>query len=103
MNKLYVIVRRDLSKSQQAVQAGHAVAQFLIDCPNSGWTNGTLVYLKGPNGHDEIMQFYQYMYKKESQWIMPFYEPDIDNEMTAFAILEPKNNISDALRDMPLV
>jgi hypothetical protein len=33
MSKLYVIVRRNLSPSQQAVQAGHVVAEFLLNDP----------------------------------------------------------------------
>lgn len=39
--KLYILVRRDLSKSQQAVQAGHAVAEFCRRFPEYR----TLVYL----------------------------------------------------------
>jgi hypothetical protein len=101
--KLYVLVRKDLSKSQQAVQSGHAVAQFLIDCPNSGWTNGTLVYLRGPGGHEEMLNLYQQLYKKEPELIMPFYEPDIGNEITSFAVLGAKDDVVSYLSDFILV
>ena len=92
--KLYVLIRSDLSKSQQAVQAGHAVAEFCkAEFGRHGWvgseytnlpwrwTNGTLVYLK-VRDEDELREW-----AKKIDSHHPFYEPDIGNQMTAFAVL----------------
>jgi hypothetical protein len=44
MNKrLYVIVRKDLSESYRSVQAGHAVAEWVLH--DRTWQNETLIYL----------------------------------------------------------
>ena len=53
MNKLYALVRKDLSPSQRAVQAGHAVAEWLLRGPKTDWDNGTLIYL-GVRNEDEL-------------------------------------------------
>lgn len=81
--KLYVLVRKDISKSQQAVQAGHAVAEWVKSwwTPETDWDN-TLVYLKS----DNINLDYDKFYEIDPVWIELFYEPDLDNELTAFAI-----------------
>lgn len=78
--KLYVIVRGDLSKSQQAVQAAHAAivaAVAGVVAPES-----SLALLK-VRDLDEL----RYWYGK-SEIAFPFYEPDIGMEMTAFATPE---------------
>lgn len=94
--KLFVLVRNDLSKSQQAVQAGHAVACFcqeefgrvrwdgreFVPVP-ARWHNGTLVYLRA-GSLNELESLY-----KECKEAYAFYEPDIGNQMTAFATLTP--------------
>lgn len=81
--KLYVIVRKDLSISQRAVQAGHAVAEFLLRGPFSRWKNGTLIYL----GVKGLRQLENLKYKLDFNGISysEFREPDIGNEVTAIA------------------
>ena len=88
--KLYVVVNGRLTASQQAVQAGHAVAEFLRKYPNTQWSNGYLIYLK-----DEPMKTFpveaggnmgcSYWLKTKSEYA-EFIEPDLDNKVTAYAI-----------------
>jgi len=80
--KLYVITHKDLTPSQQAVQAGHALAEYLLKRPrDSKWNNGTLVYL----GVENKFELEKLIYKFETRnikWI-GFTEPDLNNEITA--------------------
>lgn len=78
--RLYVIVRKNLSISKRAVQAGHAVAQYLIRYPNTEWTNGTLIYLSVPNEQ----QLNWWLGNTDNEWIT-FREPDLGNSITAIA------------------
>lgn len=84
--KLYVIASNDLSKSQQFVQATHAVAQYLIDNPESQWKNETLVMLK-ENDLNEVKKYLDYCKVNYSK----FYEPYYDNKLTAIATDESLN------------
>ena len=81
---LYVIVRKDLSKSSAAVQAGHAAVKFAFEHGHKvSWRNGTLVYLSVPNEA-------QLLHLKEEvadKMFSTFEEPDLDNQMTAIAVL----------------
>jgi hypothetical protein len=81
--KLYVLVRKDLSIAQRAVQAGHAVAEFCLRSPFSRWTNGTLVYL-GVKGLTQLERI-KYQLKEQGIGFIEFNEPDINNETTAIA------------------
>ena len=47
--KLYVLVDNSLPIAYQAVQSGHAVAEWLLKVPNQNWNNQTLVYLSCPD------------------------------------------------------
>lgn len=83
--KMYVVVRDDLSVAQKAVQAGHALAEYLKENKDTLWNNGTLVYLTTKN----IEQFKNKLdvYRIEYN---EFREPDIGNELTAIASTEGK-------------
>lgn len=81
MKKLYVLVRNDISLAYQGVQAGHALAEWLLDNKDTQeWNNHTLVYL----GVDSVEKW---MYKLRALDIpySYFVEPDIGNEVTALA------------------
>ena len=85
MEKLYVLVRKDLSKSQQAVQGGHAVAEYLLRGRLSSWDNGTLVYL-AVDDEEDLKSWGEIFHIMYASWI-PFREPDKNNELTAVAAL----------------
>lgn len=80
MKKLFVVVRKDLSHSQRAVQAGHALAEYMLN--SSRWKNSTLIYL----GVRDLRHLENIIRKLERQDIehYVFYEPDID-QITALA------------------
>jgi hypothetical protein len=81
--KMYVLVRRDLTTSQQAVQAGHAVAELLLRGQRNGWDNGTLVYL-GVKNEDELRRW-KYKLSGIGLAYSEFKEPDMENEITAIS------------------
>jgi len=82
-SKLYVLVCKNLSNSQRAVQAGHVVAEFLLNGPKTSWSNGILVYL-GVENEFELEKWIFKLNCKEIKWI-GFKEPDIGNQLTAIA------------------
>jgi hypothetical protein len=77
-----VVVRGDLSTSQQAVQAGHAVATWHKDNPNFE-ANSTLVYLK-VKSKEELSSCLTDLKNSRLSYVK-FQEPDIDDELTAVA------------------
>jgi|WetSurMetagenome_2_1015567.scaffolds.fasta_scaffold584222_2 hypothetical protein len=82
MLKLFVLIRKDLSPSQQAVQAGHVVAEYLLHSQPS-WKNEILVYLGVKNLSQ--LEKYKYLFSQEGIKFVEFREPDLNNEPTAIA------------------
>jgi len=80
--KMYVLVRKDLPRSYQAVQGAHAVAEYLLT-HETGWNNGTMVMLEVS---DECMLIDQSKRLVEGNINHSvFIEPDIGDEATALA------------------
>ena len=109
-NKLYVLVRGDLSKSQQAVQASHVVAEFMLNANTIScrcghcrdeyrWENETIVLLKVKN-LDELLKW-ETEIRLNAIVYCDFCEPDIGHEMTAVAAYGPK--LEDLLKNLRLI
>jgi len=95
---LYVIVRKDLSKSRAAVQAGHALAQFLLE-HKTPWSNGTLVYLAAAN-EVHLNSLKDKLFDKTHS---EFREPDLGNQLTAIAVLGSQHSETSDFEALPLL
>jgi len=82
--RLYVLVRKDLGHSERAVQAGHAVAGFLLN-GSKEWKNETLIYL-GVKGEHQLKTWINKLSRLNIKCI-PWREPDMNNEVTAIATI----------------
>jgi len=89
-----VIIRKDLSTSQQAVQAGHALAEHLLHGRSPEWKNHILIYL----GVKDLFHLERIMLKFEMNDIpyTKFHEPDLNNEVTAI-VTDHQNKIIEKL------
>jgi hypothetical protein len=91
MNKLYVLVRGDLTHGQQMAQACHALADFMLYhntscscCPDLRWSNDTIVILKTKN-EQELSSWLEVFRANTSIAYAHFNEPDLNGELTAIA------------------
>lgn len=83
-NRLYVLVRTDLyTPGYVAAQAGHAVAQYMIEFPDV-WRNHTLVYLAVEN-EEQLLMWRDKLIIKGIPYAI-FREPDIGNQATSLAV-----------------
>lgn len=98
--KMYILIRDDISKSQQAVQGGHALAAFMLSYPDLAeeWGNKTIVYLKTDY---EKLQLLKKTLPLADINLASFNEPDIEDQLTAFAAYGP--DCSDYLSNFRLL
>ena len=84
--RLYILISNTLNPVYGCVQGGHAVAQWLLDNKNSqNWNNQYLIYLSA--------DIYKWKLKLELEDIKfsCFYEPDMNNTLTAIAVQAPES------------
>ena len=89
--KLYLVVRSDLPPAQQAVQAAHALTEYLLQHREgaSSWhsTSNTLAFLSVPT--EENLSSLAHKARRRGLLLSEFREPDRQHELTAVAF-EPK-------------
>ena len=83
--KLYILTRRDIGIKYAGVQAGHALAQWMLENPTQAkeWNNGTLVYLS-VSCEEDLKAWGKNLDELGISW-SGFREPDIGNELTAIS------------------
>ena len=101
---MFVVVRTNLTKSQQAVQAIHASVALAnyIQHENNTMVSGCNLVLCGVNGVPELNCLMDKVSAKGYS-VMPYYEPDLHTSLTAVAI-EPLSFIEkEFLKDLKLL
>ena len=73
------------------MQAGHALAEFLLRGPSSDWNNGTLVCL-GVSGLKQLENL-KFKFDCEDIRYKEFREPDMNNQITAIATDQPNKYV----------
>lgn len=79
---LYIIARKDLKRSNPIAQAVHAAVGFVLE-NDTDWRNGTLVCL-GAKDEDQLLQLKESL---DGRVCFEFREPDLENQLTAIAVL----------------
>lgn len=96
-HKLYILVDRTLSRSQQAVQGCHAAIEFAKKYPE--WKHQSIVML-AVDGPDEIDEWYFNLATKHRDLKqVAFFESYWDNRLTAIAC----HGCDDLVKDLQLV
>ncbi len=88
--KLYVITREDLSPAYQAVQATHAIADFIFEHKDVAnvWHNiSNYIIILTVKNEADLYAVQNTLRGLNISSITTFKEPDIENELTAIALL----------------
>lgn len=96
--RLYVVVRSNISRSQQAIQCGHAVAKFVKEYPDV-WPNRTLLYLRVAD-EESLLSLYEKI-KSLSQNHVIYTDPSW-NTATSFGVFGSPE-VQEALKGLSLI
>ncbi len=83
--RLYVIIDESLQPVYGCVQGGHAVAQYLLEFGQESWENEYLIYLYGDT------EYWKYVLTMRGMKFAEFHEPDLDDKLTALAVVNDGN------------
>jgi len=87
--RIYTLTRTDISNGQQAIQAAHSLAQYIIDHnPHQigEWENGSIINL-GLGSEKSLNRWIRKLKNKNIKFSI-FREPDLSNQITSIAILD---------------
>ena len=79
--RLYVLINQNLNPIYGCVQGGHVVAEWLLSHPDQDWNNNYLIYVSA-----DVQKWKEKLDLMEIDYT-EFKEPDLDNEVTALAVL----------------
>lgn len=102
---MYVLIRDDMRYENEAVQAGHAVAEYLLNhtpiYKGEMWKNGIMVYLSVKD-ETELLAYAHTFYLKEHKYGI-FTEPDWgEPQRTALATIAFKGEMFTELRTIKM-
>lgn len=98
--RIYTLTRTDISDGQKGVQAGHSLAQYIIDHnPHMKdlWSNGSIINL-GLGTEKSLRRWIKKFEELEIPYSI-FREPDMDNQITSISAL----HIGDIFKGIPLL
>ena len=85
VNKLMVIVRKDIPNGLMIAQAGHSIVEFSKKFNNlyNDWHNNSNYLIVLEINDEERLQRLFYKLQDNGANVVAFYEPDIDNQLTS--------------------
>jgi len=104
VNKMYVIVRNDLSVAYRCVQGAHALTQYSFENPKNfrDWKNEYLIFLSIPS----LLSLKWFVKQLKNNYVVHsvFKEPDLGNHMTAVAFRNDLLNdkMIEIVKELPL-